>query len=250
MIASFFAIVHAREKLIKSGSAVTVDNILRELGGAFSRSSVKLKLDRVTERISRPPLISRGALRYGSRSGLLSMRDKLSAMTHAEVIAELERLMIYVIPEFQLTIACLKEQMNNNLQPDPASGSQKRAGEGGESCSTTQTELAHDCLVLKLQYRNKGSNEIEIEVSGLHNECDEAIVYSRLDLTSTSRSVAANNWTELEKLLAAQAFALHQENISMQKMLKYLGTLMQEKIELHACVQELEMVINRLRSPD
>lgn len=111
MTPNLLIILVAREKIIRTGRSPTASTILAEVGPGFSRSQIDKHLSEIKLNLARPPLIKREPAYANWLTSIQEMQVLLTALAPAELVEEIQRLMLYVVPELELKNAQLEDQL-------------------------------------------------------------------------------------------------------------------------------------------
>lgn len=111
MTPNLLIILVAREKIIRTGRSPTASTILAEVGAGFSRSQIDKHLSEIKLNLARPPLIKREPAYANWLTSIQEMQVLLTALAPAELVEEIQRLMLYVVPELELKNAQLEDQL-------------------------------------------------------------------------------------------------------------------------------------------
>lgn len=111
MTPNLLIILVAREKIIRTGRSPTASTILAEVGAGFSRSQIDRHLSEIKLNLARPPLIKREPAYANWLTSIQEMQVLLTALAPAELVEEIQRLMLYVVPELELKNAQLEDQL-------------------------------------------------------------------------------------------------------------------------------------------
>lgn len=111
MTPSLLATLVAREKVIRTGRSPTVSVVLAEVGRQFTRAQVASYLKEIDANLARPPLIRREPAYVDELASIQEIQVVLTLAAPAELIEEIKRLMLYVVPDLELKIANLEDRL-------------------------------------------------------------------------------------------------------------------------------------------
>jgi hypothetical protein len=110
MIPSYHAIIQARAKLLLDGAEITIEAIQHEIGPQYYTPAVASRLNDVEGRMRYTAYHFASMEGLGPKESLVNVRSMLAGFTHTELQDELERMIMYVVPEMQLRNSILKKQ--------------------------------------------------------------------------------------------------------------------------------------------
>ncbi len=111
MTPNLLTILVTREKIIRTGRSPTASAILAEVGAAFSRAQIDKHLSEIKLNLARPPLVKREPAYANVLTSIQEMQVVLTAVAPEELIEEIQRLTLYIVPELELKNAQLEDQL-------------------------------------------------------------------------------------------------------------------------------------------
>lgn len=162
MIPSYHAIIQARAKLLLDGAEITIEAIQQEIGPQYYTPAIASRLNDVEGRMRYTTYHFASMEGFGPKEPLVNLRSMLSGLTHTELEDELERMIMYVVPEMQLRNFMFQKQSGANdtatnsferghikseLSILPNSGSKRLPAESTSSFgSQSESDLERDVL--------------------------------------------------------------------------------------------------------
>lgn len=240
MIPSYYSVVRARANLIQSGEKITVENIQAVLGVRFYKPAIAIRLKQIEDIIRRPILLSSDSQDYGERAAVKNLRKILSGMSKVDLAGELERLMMYVIPEMELRRSVLEREVK---------------GRSSANCSTAPKHTADEKAKLlaeaSLRYSVRQTSVIRIGSNAVSKNpicysctnCGLVMEISYLDEMAPN----SNNSTELECKVRSLEYDLYRSNQRADELGNRLMKLHRQQIQLQYRAEMLDSIVHAIR---
>ncbi|MFJ2550106.1 hypothetical protein ACIOVF_27080 [Pseudomonas sp. NPDC087612] len=241
MIPSYYTIIKARAKIIRSGAKVTLSNVQKELSAAFYKPAIASRLREIEANIQRPVLLSQNAPNYGSRQALAELRISFSEMSHYQLATELERLMLYIIPELYLKLSLLEDAAKNKCSANNSAEKEYSIdGEVGTSDFSSGSRSIRDLskLSVELGINSKGGRRYSCTNCGLMLE----IPYE------PDQAGLSSDPAELQTKIGLLASELYRSEHNEGQLKKKVVKLNRQIVELHHRVKMLDDVVYSIRA--
>lgn len=238
MTPNLLTILVAREKIIRTGRSPTASTILAEVGSGFSRAQIDTHLSEIKLNLARPPLIKREPAYANVLTSIQEMQVVLTAVAPAELIEEIQRLMLHIVPELELKNAQLEDQLAQavDLNRDYFQGLKIPPSHvNGETNKTPTTIGSDDVRAYESQSVTWQTlwrmNAHELETQNLYNFSDAPSVGDRTAAMMVARA------EQSKRVLRSKIACLNQEIRELKAINTQLEALIKKSRDgkAHGC---------------